>query len=94
MNDAHLTFGFSEEQRQMRSSVLALLDRILPPSKIRELDRAGEYPLESYKALAESGFTGLMYPPEYGGMGGATWISPSLARRLAITMAGSRKPTA
>ena len=35
MNEAHLTFGFSEEQRQMRASVLGLLNRVLPPTKIR-----------------------------------------------------------
>ena len=38
MNDAHMTFGFSEEQRQLRASVLGLLHRVLPASKIRELD--------------------------------------------------------
>ena len=51
MNEAHLTFGFSEEQRQMRASVLGLLDRVLPPARIRELDKAGEYPFEAHKAL-------------------------------------------
>jgi alkylation response protein AidB-like acyl-CoA dehydrogenase len=71
MSDAHMTFGFSEEQREMRTSVLRLLDRILPASKIRELDRAGEYPFEAVRALAAAGYMGLMYPVEYGGMGGS-----------------------
>jgi len=70
MNDQHLTFGFSEEQKQMRASVLALLGRVLAPNKIRALDKAGDYPFEAYAALAAAGYTGLMYPPEYGGMGG------------------------
>ena len=52
MSDAHMTFGFSEEQRQMRASVLGLLRRVLPPGKIRELDAAGEYPFEACRALA------------------------------------------
>ena len=43
MNDAHVTFGLSEEQRQMRASVLGLLSRVLPAAKIRALDAAGEY---------------------------------------------------
>ena len=71
MSDAHMTFGFSEEQRQMRASVLGLLRRVLPQAKIRELDKAGEYPFEAHKALADGGYMGLMYPPEYGGMGGS-----------------------
>ena len=71
MSDAHMTFGFSEEQRQMRASVLGLLNRVLPPAKIRELDKAGEYPFEAHKALADAGYMGLVYPTEYGGMGGS-----------------------
>ena len=71
MSDAHITFGFSEEQRQMRASVLGLLGRMSAPGKIRELDKAGEYPFEAHKALADAGFMGLVYPTEYGGMGGS-----------------------
>jgi alkylation response protein AidB-like acyl-CoA dehydrogenase len=55
----------------MRASVLGLLSRVLPPSKIRELGKAGEYPFEACQALAEGGYMGLMFPPEYGGMGGS-----------------------
>src|SRR2546423_14791213 len=71
MSDAHMTFGFSDEQRQMRASVLGLLCRVLPQTKIRELDKAGEYPFEACQALADGGYTGLMYSPEYGGTGGS-----------------------
>jgi alkylation response protein AidB-like acyl-CoA dehydrogenase len=71
VSDAKLTFGFSEEQKQMRRSVLGLLARVLPPAKVRELDAAGEYPFEACKALAAGGYMGLMYAPEYGGMGGS-----------------------
>jgi alkylation response protein AidB-like acyl-CoA dehydrogenase len=71
MSDAHMTFGFTEEQRGLRASVLGLLRRVLPPSKVRELDKAGEYPFEACRALADAGYMGLMYAPEYGGMGGS-----------------------
>ena len=71
MSEAHMTFGFSEEQRQMRASVLGLLNRVLPPAKIRALDKAGEYPFEAHKSLADAGYMGLMYPTEFGGMGGS-----------------------
>jgi alkylation response protein AidB-like acyl-CoA dehydrogenase len=64
MSDAHMTFGFSDEQRQIRASVLGLLSNVLSPSNIRELDKAGEYPFEACQALADGGYMGLMYPPE------------------------------
>jgi alkylation response protein AidB-like acyl-CoA dehydrogenase len=67
----NLTFGFTEEQRLMRESVLGLLQRVLPPEKIRALDRAGEFPHEAYAALAEAGFMALPFHPDYGGTGGS-----------------------
>jgi hypothetical protein len=85
MRNAHMTFGFSDEQRQMRESVLRLLDRVLPPSRIRELDNAGEYPFEACQALAQGGYMGLMYPPEYGGMGGSYMDLAVLGEAWAIT---------
>jgi len=63
--------GLSDEQRMMHDSVLDLLGRVLPESKIRELDRAGEFPHEAYQALADAGWMGLIYPEKYGGMGGS-----------------------
>lgn len=71
MDDPHLTFGFSEEQKLLRESVLGTLGRVLPPAKIRELDDAGDYPFEACKALADVGINGIVYPEEYGGLGGS-----------------------
>src|SRR3546814_1180772 len=71
MSDALLTFGFTDEQKLMRESVLGLLRRVLPPERIRELDKAGEFPLEAYRALARDGWMGLIYPEEHGGMAGS-----------------------
>lgn len=71
MSDALLTFGFTDEQKLMRESVLGLLRRVLPPERIRELDKAGAFPFEAYKALADEGWMGLVYPEAYGGMGGS-----------------------
>ena len=61
MNETNLTFGFSEQQRHMRTSVLGLLNRVLPPATIRSLSQAGEYPLAAHQALADAGVMGLMY---------------------------------
>ena len=69
--DPHLTHGFSDEQKLLRESVLGTLERVLPAEKIRELDKAGEYPAEACKALAEAGVNGIVYPTEFGGLGGS-----------------------
>ncbi|MEE1556071.1 MAG: acyl-CoA dehydrogenase family protein, partial [Alphaproteobacteria bacterium] len=71
MDDANLTFGFSEEQKLLRDSVLGTLQRVLPAEKIRKLDKAGEYPYEACAALAEAGINGIVYPEEYGGQNGS-----------------------
>lgn len=68
MSDPNLTFGFSDEQKMLRESVLGTLARVLPAEKIRELDQAGEYPFEACQALSELGVNGLMYPKEFGGL--------------------------
>jgi alkylation response protein AidB-like acyl-CoA dehydrogenase len=71
MTDPHLTFGFTDEQKLLRESVLGTLARVLPPEKIRALDAAGEYPADACKALAEAGINGIVYPEAYGGLGGS-----------------------
>jgi len=82
-NDPRLTFGFSAEQTLMRDSVLGLLRKVLPPEKIRALDRAREFPFEAYQALADAGWMGLLYAPEYGGMGGSYTDLAVLSEALA-----------
>ena len=71
MNETHMTFGFSAQQRQMRTSVLGRLNRVLPPATLRKLDQAGEYPLAAHHALADANFMEPMYPAQYGGMDGS-----------------------
>ena len=63
-------FGFTDEQKMMRESLLRLAARHLPPEAIRELDRTGGWPREAYQALAKAGWLGLLYPEKYGGMNG------------------------
>jgi len=64
-------FGFTEEQKMMRESLLRLATKTLPIEKIRELDRDGGWPTEAYQALAKAGWLGLLYPEKYGGLGGS-----------------------
>lgn len=65
------TFGFSEQQQIIRDSVLDLLQRVMPPEKIRALDRDGEFPFDAYRALAEAGWMSLPFSEEVGGSGGS-----------------------
>lgn len=61
------TFGFTREQVMMRDSVLALLQRVLPIEKIRELEAHDAYPHEAFQALARDGWLGLPFEEAYGG---------------------------
>jgi alkylation response protein AidB-like acyl-CoA dehydrogenase len=63
-------YGLTDEQRMIRESVLDLLARVLPREKIKAMDKSGEFPFESYQALADAGWMGLAYPAKYGGTGG------------------------
>jgi alkylation response protein AidB-like acyl-CoA dehydrogenase len=63
-------FGFTDEQKMMRQSLQQLAERHLPDELIRELDRNAGWPKEAYQALARDGWLGLLYPEEYGGLGG------------------------
>ena len=78
----------------MRASVLGLLSRVLPPAKIRELDKAGEYPFEAHKALAEAATWGSCIRSSTAAWPAATWTWPCWARRWATITAGSPRPTA
>jgi alkylation response protein AidB-like acyl-CoA dehydrogenase len=65
------SFGFTDEQRLMRDNLLRLAGRALPPERIREIDRTGEWPHDGYRALAADGWLGLPFPEEAGGLGGS-----------------------
>jgi len=66
------TFGFTSEQVMIRDSVLALMQRVLPIEKIRELEARDEYPAEAFQALARDGWLSLPFQEVYGG-GGASY---------------------
>ena len=65
------TFGMTEQQCMIRDSVLDLLQAKLPTEKIRELDRAGEFPLDAYQSLADAGWMSLPFAEAQGGSGGS-----------------------
>ena len=88
MSDALLTFGFTDEQKLMRESVLGLLGRVLPPERIRELDKAREFPFEAYQAMADEGWMRILYPEEHGGMEGSFKDLAVLAETLGYHYGG------
>lgn len=65
----YTTFGLTDEQVLIRENVLGLLQRVLPQSKIAELDAAKADPTEAFKALAADGWLALPFEEAFGGAG-------------------------
>ena len=63
-----LELELSAERQQIKEAVQALCDRF-DDAYWREKDATHTYPVEFQKAMAESGWLGIMMPPEYGGAG-------------------------
>ena len=63
-----MDFSLSEEQEQIRDSILKLCARF-DDAYWLEKDRSGEFPHELHAALAEAGWLGIAMPTEYGGAG-------------------------
>lgn len=64
-------FGFSEDQKIMRRSVLGLLEKVFTPEMIQQHDEDRKFPVDAYAALARQGWLGLPHEAEYGGMDGS-----------------------
>lgn len=82
------TFGFTEQQKMIRDSVLDLLEQVLPTQKIRELDRKGNFPFETYDALAQAGWMALPFAESVGGAGGSHKDLAVLVEAMAYHYAG------
>jgi len=65
----YTTFGLTDEQVLIRENVLGLLQRVLPQSKIAELDAAKADPTDAFKALAADGWLALPFEQALGGAG-------------------------
>lgn len=58
----------NEEHRLLREAVRKFVkERVSPIAK--EIDEKDEFPKEIFKEMVELGFTGIMIPEEYGGLG-------------------------
>ena len=60
----------SEENIMFRDAVRKFAEEKIAPN-VKTWEKAGKYPDEYYRYLAEMGFMGLLVPEEYGGAGGS-----------------------
>ncbi|HEV3110391.1 MAG TPA: acyl-CoA dehydrogenase family protein [Candidatus Binataceae bacterium] len=65
-----MDFGLTEEQEQLKSGARDFLSNECPPSVVRKVmaEESGLAP-ELYKKIAELGWTGMIVPEEFGGLG-------------------------
>lgn len=63
-----MDFAFSEREEMLRKAVREFAESEIPP-KMEAMEETGEFPTELLKPMAEVGITGVITPPEYGGIG-------------------------
>jgi len=63
-----MNFGLTERQLALKTAMDAYVASI-DFAEIARLEAASEFPWEFYKGLARNGWTGVMVPQEYGGLG-------------------------
>jgi len=61
-----MDFALSEEQRAVRDAFRRLVDEKIVP-RAAEIDAAGVFPREAFRAVGDLGFFGMRYPEEVGG---------------------------
>jgi acyl-CoA dehydrogenase len=84
-----MDFRLSEEQEMFRKSVRDYVNRELPKSWARELEKDEHtFPHELFGKLADAGFHAIGIGEEYGGQGGDIMTQMLLARELARSLAG------
>jgi alkylation response protein AidB-like acyl-CoA dehydrogenase len=78
-----MDFGFSEREELLRKSVRELAEAEITPTMIETMEETGEFPMDLIKPMAKMGITGVITPPEYGGVG-----LGYLARTIALEEVG------
>jgi alkylation response protein AidB-like acyl-CoA dehydrogenase len=80
-------FELTDTQKMIRDTVRDFARTNIAPRAI-ELDRTGEFPMQTFKEMAELGLTGIPVPEEYGGAG-ADILSQILAVEEISKVCGS-----
>ncbi|MBW1963373.1 MAG: acyl-CoA dehydrogenase family protein [Deltaproteobacteria bacterium] len=63
-----MDFLLSEREELLKKSVREFAEAEIPP-KIEAMEKTGEFPIELLEPMARLGITGIIAPPEYGGVG-------------------------
>ncbi len=63
-----MDFLLSEREELLRKSVREFAESEITP-KIEAMEKTGEFPVELMEPMAKLGITGIIAPPEYGGVG-------------------------
>lgn len=63
-----MDFKLSEREELLRKSTREFAESEITP-KIEAMEETGEFPVDLLKPMAKLGITGLIAPPEYGGVG-------------------------
>jgi len=63
-----MDFKLSEREELLRKSTREFAESEITP-KIEAMEETGEFPLDLLKPMAKLGITGIIAPPEYGGVG-------------------------
>jgi citronellyl-CoA dehydrogenase len=71
----------TDEQKSLRDSVRAFAEQRLAPHR-QEWDKAGEFPREIFRELAELGVLGIRFPEAHGGLGLDWWYTVAFVEGL------------
>ncbi|MFQ5612253.1 MAG: acyl-CoA dehydrogenase family protein [Anaerolineae bacterium] len=82
-----MDFGLSEDQEAFRRSVAAFAEKEIAPIAAK-CDEENIYPIHLLRQMADLGYFGLKFPPEYGGGGGGALETALLFEELAAASAG------
>jgi alkylation response protein AidB-like acyl-CoA dehydrogenase len=63
-----MDFLLSQREELLRKSVREFAEAEIPP-KIEAMEKTGEFPIKLLAPMARLGITGIIAPPEYGGVG-------------------------
>jgi acyl-CoA dehydrogenase len=84
-----MDFAFTDEQELFRKTVHDYIEKELPKSVARELERDEHtFPEIVWQKFTQAGFHGIGIPEEYGGSGGDVMTQVILARELSRSLAG------
>jgi alkylation response protein AidB-like acyl-CoA dehydrogenase len=64
-----LDFELSEEQKMLQNSAREFAGKELTRDKAVEWERQHDFPWDIYRKVAQQGYIGMHWPPEYGGQG-------------------------